>query len=356
MATIGNVPQERLVLRAAARKSWALGLIFRTELGAPIDVTDAVITLDIATVSPGGVITPVLHAEAEPVTPMTGHVRFLIQADDTDLPTGEYATTLTMRTGGYSSVVADGETEILPNTETASVGFTYEETEDNSQLEIWLKRRNVIKIVAPNVQTKGNQGDIGLTGPAGPAGPGLPAGGAIQSIPTKTSLADYVTAWVSRESLFPTPSSTLNVYVEGDHTIVEFVPIDDIGLDATGTDVGMVPRSVGSDMWGWDKLLASDIVDTDDLVVMTIEERDKLASIDGGSLASSDWAAEVDEPGFIHNKPELGTASAAAVEDFRASDWVPSLFDLSDVDGGNELPETGPPGTFWVLLPTPPGP
>lgn len=355
MAAVSNTPQERLILRMAARKSWALGLYLHTETGAPIDVTDAVITLVTATVSPGGTITPVLTSTAEPVAPMSGHVRFSIQAEDTDLAEGEYRSTITMRVGGYSVVLADGDTEILPNTEVDSVGYDYDEAEDAGKLEVWLKRRNVIKISAPVVETKGNQGDQGIQGPVGPAGPGIAAGGYIGAVLVKIGLGDYVTGWVAPESVLPIPTSTISVSEEGDHTVIEFVPVDDIGLSAVGTDEGMVPRAIGSDMWGWDHLSAEDINDTAELVMMTIEERDKLAGISGSSLASSDWEALEDEDGFIFNKPELGTAAAADATDFRAADWVPSLGDLSDVDiVFGDVPESGPPGTFVIVLPVAP--
>jgi hypothetical protein len=41
----------------------------------------------------------------------------------------------------------------------------------------------------------GSQGPPGTTGATGPAGPGVPAGGATSTVLTKTSPADYATAW-----------------------------------------------------------------------------------------------------------------------------------------------------------------
>ena len=356
MATIGNIPQERLVLRAAARKSWALGLYLKTDEDHTIDVTDAVFSLVVSRVNPAEDELPVIDMLAVPIAPEVGHVRFHLQATDTDLDAEEYNSTITMRSGGYSVVLAQGPFEITENTETESTLFDYDEVMDAGLLEVWLHRRNVIKIVAPTVMTKGNKGDKGDQGDQGDQGDpgvGLAPGGAVGSIPVKTALADYVTGWGAPEALLPVPGSTVNTYTVGDYTVFEFVPIDDIGLKATGTTEGMVPRALPGELWGWELLKASDIQDTDDLVIMTAEERTKLEGISGSSLASSDWEAEVDEDGYIFNKPELGTAALENVEAFRPSDWVPTLFELSDVDGGDYLPETGPPGTFWILLPTP---
>jgi hypothetical protein len=354
VATTSNTPQERLVLRAAARKSWALSIQLFTETGARIDVTDAVITLVAAIVSPGGDITPVLEATAEPIAPMSGHVRFNLQADDTDLDAAEYDVTITMRTDGYSVPLAIGVLEIVPNTETDSVNYDYDDAEDASKLEIWLKRRNVIKISAPTIQSKGNTGETGPQGPVGPAGPGLAPGGAPGSVAIKHSYDDYDTTWAAPESLVPVPGTYMQVIDHGTYLEIQWLPVEDGGLSAAGAAEGMVPRAVGADAWGWDYLQADEILDGGGKVMMTDEERTKLASITGGSLASSDWDAAEGEDGYIYNKPTLGTASSHDHEDYRPSDWMPSLLELTDVDHGYELPESGPPGTFFILLPAPP--
>jgi len=204
------------------------------------------------------------------------------------------------------------------------------------------------------VMTKGNKGDKGDQGDQGDQGDpgvGLPPGGAIGSIPSKTAIADYVVAWAAPESLLPVPTSTIEWTDYGTYTTIEFVPVDDIGLKATGTVEGMVPRATAGELWGWEFLAATDVHDTITHVIMTVEERAKLAGISGSSLASSDWEADVDEDGYIFNKPVLGTASEHAHEDYRPSDWTPALLELADVDYGTTLPTTGPPGTFFILLP-----
>ena len=161
MATIGNSPQEKTVIRMEARKSFSLGLLLRTEVNAAIDVTGAGITLVISKRNPDNSVVPVINMTAEHVAPRAGHVRFEIQASDTDLEIREYYMTITMRKDGYSSVLAKGVAEILPNTETAATAHEYDGVPDTSTLAVWLKRRNVIKIHAVPVVTKGNKGDAG---------------------------------------------------------------------------------------------------------------------------------------------------------------------------------------------------
>lgn len=377
MATIGNTPQERLVFRIEARKSWSLGILLKASTGAAIDVTDAVISLVVSKKNPEGPVIPpeppeeeggdeelppaepgfappVIDMEAIPVTAVGGHVRFHLQAEDTDLASGEYETAITMRSGGYSLVLAKGVTEILPNSETASVDHTYVGSpEDAGLLELWLRRRNVIKIVAPPVFTKGNQGDKGDKGDKGDTGPGIPKKGATKSILVKKSPADYDTAWAAPESAIQIPATIGGTYPVDDYTVIEFTPLEDIGLKATGATDAMVPRAMDGELWGWEHLSAEDITDTDAKVMMTFEERNKLAGINSDLLTSSDWEATEEQPGYIYNKPELGTASEHAHEDYRPSDWTPSLLELSDVASGYELPEEGPPGTFFILLPEP---
>lgn len=157
MATLGNTPQERLFLRMEARKSFSLGLLLRTEIGAGIDLTDAEISLVITEQRPDSLNHPVISMVAEPIDPTVGHVRFHIQAADMDLNPGEYYTTITLRSpDGYSVVLAKGVTEVMPNTEMGSIGYSYDSVGDVSTLGIWLKRRNVIKLHVGAVVSNGH--------------------------------------------------------------------------------------------------------------------------------------------------------------------------------------------------------
>ena len=157
MATLGNTPQERLFLRMEARKSFSLGLLLRTEIGAGIDLTGAEISLVITEQRPDSLNYPVISMVAEPIDPTVGHVRFHIQAADMDLNPGEYYTTITLRSpDGYSVVLAKGVTEVMPNTEMGSIGYSYDSVGDVSTLGIWLKRRNVIKLHVGAVVSNGH--------------------------------------------------------------------------------------------------------------------------------------------------------------------------------------------------------
>lgn len=333
-----------------ARKSWALGVLIKTESGAAVDLTGAVITLVISRGTQSD-STPVINMEASHVADTVGHVRFNIQAEDTDLEPGDYETTVTLRTVGYSIVLAKGVTEILANTETDSINYEFADAADAGALEVWLHRRNVIKITAPPIYTKGNQGDKGDKGDKGDPGKGVAPGGAVGEILIKLSYNDYETAWANAQALLPTPGTYMNIVDYVEWTDIIYTPVENVGLSAAGTTEGMVPVAIVGDLWNWSFLNADNIVNGSTNTFVTAEDREKLDRLDPGGLSRSDWAATEEQDGFILNKPTLGTAAAENVEAFRAASWVPTLGELSDVSIVTELPETGTPGTFIIVLP-----
>ena len=237
MATIGNSPQEKTVIRMEARKSFSLGLLLRTEVNAAIDVTNAVITLVVSKRNPDNSVVPVIDMTAEHVAPAAGHVRFEIQASDTDLEVREYYMTITMRKDGYSSVLAKGVAEILPNTETVSTAHEYDGVPDTSTLAVWLKRRNVIKIHTVPVVTKGNKGDTGggvfeYAGPVGTGNPGpgkfsytMTPGLAVVSLSAQDVYGSDLSEWYARlDGITGNSTGTLSIHgSEDDITDVLYV-------------------------------------------------------------------------------------------------------------------------------------
>ena len=237
MATIGNSPQEKTIIRMEARKSFSLGLLLRTEVNAAIDVTNAVITLVISKRNPDNSVVPVIDMTAEHVAPAAGHVRFEIQASDTDLEVREYYMTITMRKDGYSSVLAKGVAEILPNTETVSTAHEYDGVPDTSTLAVWLKRRNVIKIHTVPVVTKGNKGDTGggvfeYAGPVGTGNPGpgkfsytMTPGLAVVSLSAQDVYGSDLSEWYARlDGITGNSTGTLSIHgSEDDITDVLYV-------------------------------------------------------------------------------------------------------------------------------------
>ena len=237
MATIGNSPQEKTIIRMEARKSFSLGLLLRTEVNAAIDVTNAVITLVISKRNPDNSVVPVIDMIAEHIAPAAGHVRFEIQASDTDLEIREYYMTITMRKDGYSSVLAKGVAEILPNTESDSTAHEYDGVPDTSTLAVWLKRRNVIKIHTVPVVTKGNKGDAGggvfeYAGPVGTGNPGpgkfsytMVPGLAVVSLSAQDVYGSDLSEWYARlDGITGNGTGTLSVHgSEDDITDVLYV-------------------------------------------------------------------------------------------------------------------------------------
>ena len=237
MATIGNSPQEKTVIRMEARKSFSLGLLLRTEVNAAINVTGAVITLVISKRNPDNSVVPVIDMTAEHIAPAAGHVRFEIQASDTDLAVREYYMTITMRKDGYSSVLAKGVAEILPNTETDATAHDYDGVPDTSTLAVWMKRRNVIKIHTVPVVTKGNKGDAGggvfeYAGALGTGNPGpgkfaytMNPGVVVLSLSAQDVYGSDLSEWFARlNGITGESSGTLSIHgYEDDITDVLYV-------------------------------------------------------------------------------------------------------------------------------------
>ena len=112
----------------------------------------------------------------------------------------------------------------------------------------------------------------------------------------------------------------------------------------------MIPIAVAGELWSWGYITSDSMAEGMEHLFLTPEDREKLDALDD-DLSRSDWNAAEGEPGEILNKPVLGTAAAENVEAFRAASWVPTLGELSDVSIVTELPETGTPGTFIIVLP-----
>lgn len=151
MAQLSNGPQQQVVLRLKARKSFALGLWIQDHNRNPLDITGSTIRMVVRkTVSStvvddsGNLIT---NSVAIPITPLLGYAKIELQAADLDFPAGEYTFTIVLSDGGYSSVIAEGPLVLEQNTEFESVGETYPPGEEiATALEIAMRQGTTLSI------------------------------------------------------------------------------------------------------------------------------------------------------------------------------------------------------------------
>jgi len=161
MTYLNNGPDDQVVLRLQARKSFSLTLWIQDPNGHPIDINGCEFTIvmrkrvgsDVVDDS-GNLITNYL---ATTPAPLLGQVRFDIQASDLYHPAGTYDYTITMREGGFSSVLLKGPVELEENTEFESVSASYETDAIVSSLAVRLRERNVIAVRTGQVLTPGTE-------------------------------------------------------------------------------------------------------------------------------------------------------------------------------------------------------
>ena len=364
MAYLGNSPSKgNTVLRVEARKSFSFGIWLKDFKKKPLDITDCSISLVVKTrpydtsdtADEDNLLT---NSAAEILEPEVGYARINLQASDLDLATGEYPFALVLHTPeGYSAVIAKGVLEVLDNPEFASVGLTYEGGDPSSSLEIHLRELTSLSVhvggmLPPNASFFSSQAAqqldelverVLMHPPFGsaayesassfaPASAVLPPGGFANRVLGKASSADYDVTW-------------LNIGTGGGG--------GGEGLDAEGIPAGHVPTATGADLWEWEAptVNADDITDGSTKVIMTVDERNKLAGIEEGAEENvqADWDA-TSGPAQILNQPTLGTAAEENVEAFAPAAHTHSFFDLENVTSGTGEPSGGSAGDIYIRI------
>jgi microcystin-dependent protein len=148
-----NSPIDRLVLKLERSKSFSLALRFRDQNDRPINLTGAVLHLDVAapTLRPNEVPVRVIEVVAAIPGPLAGYARFDLQADDLHLTAKTYDFVMTLVTsGGYSAVVAKGDLELLANP-SADVTNSYVSTNPVTALDIQLLSQAEAKLTLGSV-------------------------------------------------------------------------------------------------------------------------------------------------------------------------------------------------------------
>ena len=351
-----NSPQEHTRITAEARKSFSFAIWIKDQSKRMLDIDGVTLTLVAKTRTSKTTDDSdnlIINSLAEHVHPEFGYARFNLQAEDMNHPVGEYPFAIVMNDRGYTSVIAKGTLQIVPNTEWASVNTSYAPIIPVTTLEVLMRGRVAVhvytghtlapgttsfsiaeheklKLIEDGAQKNVNASWIAEPGEAGfiqhkPAfgtaafkdveDLGVPPGGSPGEMLVKRSSTDYDLRWVQPPSGGGGGGS---------------------GLDPTGVLAGKVPTANGVDGWSWEYTpndvqsvngqtgaVALDLDDIDDTaarLAMTPLERAKLALLTG----TPDWSD-------VQGKPAFGTAALADTSDFLA----PGSVNLdTDVAGG----------------------
>lgn len=218
-ASLTNSPEEQLVLRLEARKSFTFGLRFRTATGDYIDITGADVRLTAARVHADEQVETVFTAVAVHTESTLGMARVDIQAADLDLEPGTYYFALTVLNGGYSSVVTKGVIELQQNVEFAAVGEDFMTGDPATTLDILQRGNGDIHVT---------QGEI-----FPPTAGSIPPGGATGQSLVKISNESYDLVWSYAIGDGPIPAETI--------------------------PEGQVVTATGADTWEWRALPLPDL-------------------------------------------------------------------------------------------------
>jgi hypothetical protein len=301
MAYLGNTPGQATILRVEARKSFSLGLWVKDSRGRAIDLSGSTLTI-VAKTKPIDVTsdtTNLLAADAVAIiaTPTLGYARFDIQAATLNQVPGEYDYAIVLRTPeGYSSVIVKGILDIQQNTEYASVGTSYPSANPPQSLSVLLQGSSSISVfiggqLPPGMNYVRDEVMQAIEDFDPDAIALVPVGGVGGYVLTKTTGDDYSMAWlpVGNGAFALDATGQPAGYVPaavGDDTWIWAA----VGIDATGVTAGYAPVANGDGTWGWAAVAPE--------------------------VATPDWTATIAQPGYIANKPSLGTAAAAAATDF----------------------------------------
>lgn len=194
-ASLTNSPEEQLVLRLEARKSFTFGLRFRTASDAPVDITGAEIRFTAARVHADEQVESVFFVEAVHTGSALGLARVDIQAAALDLEPGSYYFALTVLNGGYSSVVAKGVIELQQNVEFASVDDDFMTGDPATTLDVVQRSNGDIHVV---------QGEF-----FPPTAGSIPPGGTTGQSLVKISNESYDLVWSHAIGDGPIPAETI---------------------------------------------------------------------------------------------------------------------------------------------------
>ena len=330
MAYIGNTPGRTTVIQLEARKSFSLGLWFMDQGGRPADLTGSGVRL-VAKASPIDVTDTddsdnlIVSSMATIVDAAQGYCTFDLQASELDLEPTEYPYAIVLTTPtGYTSTVLKGVIDIQQNPDFTAMTSSYPPPEElpSQTLEVVLRGISLIDVRLGHVPPPGfhwlsaaDQDKLDLLSVAGNV---MPAGGSEMQVIGKASAVDFDYRWI-----------TLQAY--------------DGTLDATGIPAGKAPVSDGLDGWNW-----GDVAPT---------------------IPDGDWLAVAGQPGYITNKPTLGTAAAAdttafapsahghASEDVTSGVFVaarlPRVSEHLGFSSGAAAPTGGADGDIYFQLVTP---
>lgn len=172
MAQLSNTPRQQTQLMLEVRKSFSLGLWFKTrdrdDYRRLVDLTGATITFVMAKQPyQGGDI--VITENASLLVPDAGYARLNLQALDLDLEPGIYLYSFTLVTAeGYSAVVIKGEAEVVDNTNPSTVN-TYTNGNPPESLTVELMADNEINVIVDALA--GGELEIGTVTTAAPGAP-----------------------------------------------------------------------------------------------------------------------------------------------------------------------------------------
>jgi hypothetical protein len=130
MTYLGNSPEEQTILRLQARKSFQLALWMEDKNGNPLDIASSTLRMvvrkkNFPSSTSSDADNLIVNSTAEIVTPALGYARFNLQASELDEAPGEYAYSIVLSEGGYTSTIVQGVLEIIQNTEFTSTTESY---------------------------------------------------------------------------------------------------------------------------------------------------------------------------------------------------------------------------------------
>jgi hypothetical protein len=149
---LGNATEDPVVVRAMARKSFALGLYIQDYNGRPLDINGCVIRIVMRKNVPSSTVDDsanlITNSTAANLAPLVGFARFEFQATDLDHKPGEYMYTVVMIDDtGFSTVLLHGPFELIQNTEFSSLSDTYTTADAFSQaIAIQLREQSIVQV------------------------------------------------------------------------------------------------------------------------------------------------------------------------------------------------------------------
>lgn len=341
MASVSNAPDERVVIRAEARKSLSFAVWLKDERGAGVDITGTTLRIvarkrDAEELSDSDNIFAT-NELAELVAPLVGYARFSLQASDLDLRSGEYPFSIVLIDNGYSSVIAKGIIEVDPNTDVTSVEESYTPANVSTTLQVLLRDRIAINVRTGSTLTPGavtftteherklgtvEEGAQVNVRPNWQAGDDDPAAVLNKPVFGTAAFVDIDAIAIPRGGA---PGEFLVKRSSSDFDVTwSFAPGGGGGggaLDATGVPDGYLPTANGVDGWGWKPpvvpvsavngktgsvtLNQDEVPDGTTRVAMTPAERTKLF----GLTPTPDYSS-------IQNTPVLGTIASENEDDF----------------------------------------